>query len=205
MSPRLLTCQLNEEITFFYKQPYGGTGSAQRQFNSSHCGERPIEGEGPQMPNTSTAGHCLKGNPPPSNPPCTHTQRGGEGGSIVFRTFLDFIWKHDSGRKCSFSDSLLLFCFWFNGSPSLGLHKKIQASSEKSGTLPLRPLKSVKLRTGLWHCVHTTAPLNLPRFPLVLLSFSTVSNWIIFKGPFRTIFRYWGGVGVLFSGADTTP
>lgn len=69
-----------------------GIGSAQWQLNSSYCGERTIEGQGPQMPNTSTAGHSLKGNPPPTNPLPHHIRSHTyaakrKKGTIVFRTF----------------------------------------------------------------------------------------------------------------------
>lgn len=87
-----------------------GTGSAQWQLNSSHCGEHTIEGQEPQMPNTSTAGHSLKGNPPPTNPhplhmlTHIHSKEGEKKGSPLCFGPLDFIWKNHWSWKCSFSD-----------------------------------------------------------------------------------------------------
>lgn len=112
-----------------------GTGSAQWQLNSSYCGERTIEEQGPQMPNTSTAGHSLKGNPPPTNPPPSHTlthihnKERKKRSPLCFGP-LDFIWKNHSGWKFCFSDFLPRpFYFWFNSSPSLQCQRKRQASS----------------------------------------------------------------------------
>lgn len=107
-----------------------GTGSAQRQLNGSHCGERTIKGQGPQMPNTSTAGHSLKGNPPLTNPPCTltntriHSKKRKKKESIVFRTFRFCLEKPLRLKISFFWFSSFPFLFWFNGSPSLQLHKK---------------------------------------------------------------------------------
>lgn len=138
------------------------------------------------MPNTSTAGRSWKGNPPPSNllcllththkhtHTCTHSHTHSKKESIVFQTFR-FHLEKSLRLKIWFSDFLPLSFFWFNGSLPLELHKKDKQIREREDfTLFLcRPPKSVKLWTGLSHCVSKRAPKS------PLLSFSII---IIFNG-----------------------
>lgn len=77
------------------------------------------------MPNTSTAGHCVKSNPPLTRPPCTltnthttppptHTQHGGETKKepIVFWTFWISL------RKTTQAENVVFFPEFSSSSPS---------------------------------------------------------------------------------------
>lgn len=95
-----------------YKHPHGSQAAPR----FSCCGERTIERQGPQMPNTSTAGHSWKGNPPPTNLPCmfTHIAKRGEKRGLhcvseLFRFHLE---------KTAQAEN---FVFWFSSSPLLPL------------------------------------------------------------------------------------
>lgn len=118
------------------------------------------------MPNTSTAGHCVKSNPPLTRPPCTftnthttppptHTQHGGETKKepIVFWTFWISL------RKTTQAENVVFFPEFSSSSPSSsGLmalppslsppsasRKDRQAREKKGGgvTLGLDPTSSV--------------------------------------------------------------
>lgn len=63
--------QLNEKGRKF-KQPYKAQAASSVSLAEATVGNVQLRGKGEQMPNTSTAGHSLKGNPPPTNPHYTN-------------------------------------------------------------------------------------------------------------------------------------
>lgn len=126
---------------------------------SSHCGEGIIEGPEATMPNTSTAGHCVKSNPPLTRPPCTftnthttppptHTQHGGETKKepIVFWTFWISL------RKTTQAENVGFFPEFSSSSPSSSGLMALPPS-----TLPVPQEKTDKLEKKKGGGCHTGA------------------------------------------------